>query len=61
MHMMSRRKKMAQDAMTGNEPIKHDMRSALTTRVQCPCIAEALDVALERGRCEKIHGRMNIT
>ena len=52
MHMMSGRKKMAQDAMTGNEPIKHVTRLAHTTLVQCPCTAKVALQGLGRGRRE---------
>jgi len=52
MHMMSRRKKKAQDAMTGNERIKHVTRLAHTTLVQCPCTAKVALQGLGRGRRE---------
>ena len=62
MHMMSRRKKMAQDAMTSNEPIKHVTRLVHTTLMQCLCTAKSGSARswARSVRGEKIHVGVNM-
>ena len=62
MHMMSSRKNIAQDAMTGNEPIKHVTRLVHTTLMQCLCTAKSGSARswARSVRGEKIHVGVNM-